>query len=62
MNAKSIFASKTFWFAVLTAAGSAAWPFLKDYVTPEQAGLIVAAANIVLRFVTTQPVTVLSGK
>lgn len=52
---KSLFASKVFWFNVLTAGAS-----LLDVlpVPKEYAVIAVGVINIALRFVTTQPVHV----
>jgi hypothetical protein len=59
---KSIFKSKTFWFNVLTAVASfsgvgAGIPVVAKYAVPA-----AAAANIGLRLVTNQPVSVSFSK
>lgn len=62
MNAKSIFLSKTFWVNVITVFVSIAG-YASGMVPPEwQAFLLpaVAIANIVLRAITNQPVTITS--
>lgn len=58
MDAKSIFASKTLWFNVVAAMVTAAWPIISPYLplTGEQAAGIAALGNMILRYVTTQPV------
>lgn len=61
MSAKSIWASKTFWLNLLVALAtfvvevSPAGPELG--VDPKWVLIAVTAANIILRYVTTQPVT-----
>ena len=53
---KSIFASKTFWFNVLTAGAG----FLGSGSLPSKWALPVAGIiNIILRAVTSQPVSIL---
>lgn len=54
---KPFYASKTFWFNV--AAGTAAlfWSDLKPHVNPEVAGLVVVGGNMLLRFITSGPIT-----
>jgi hypothetical protein len=51
MNPKSIFASKTFWANVALFALTYANVLPKEY-----AALVIAVANIALRFLTKQPV------
>lgn len=52
MDTKNILQSRTFWFNVATAAITYA-----GYLPPQYATYIVAVGNIILRFLTTQPVT-----
>lgn len=54
---KSLFRSKTFWFNVLTAGAA-----LLDVIPlpPEYTAVAVGVINIALRFVTTQPVHVVT--
>lgn len=54
---KSILQSKVFWFNVLTLAAT-----VSGYLPPEYAAPVSAIVNIVLRFLTTQPVTATLGK
>lgn len=57
---KSIFASKTFWFNLLTGAGTVLGT-ASGMVPPPALPYVAAASaliNIGLRFVTTQPVSV----
>jgi hypothetical protein len=49
---KSIFASKTFWANILAAVAS-----YSGYFPPNIAVYVVPLVNILLRFVTVQPVT-----
>lgn len=52
---KTFAESKTIWASVIIAIISMVWPsFIAD--NPEVSGLIVAAVNIVLRFLTKEPV------
>ena len=51
---KSIFKSKTFWANVLAAAGH-----FSGYVPANVLAVVVPVVNIVLRFVTSEPVTLL---
>jgi hypothetical protein len=56
---KSLFASKTFWFNLLTGAGELVQVATQTHIVP--AGTVAVAAaviNIGLRFVTDQPVHV----
>jgi DNA-binding transcriptional regulator YdaS (Cro superfamily) len=57
--AKSIFRSKTFWINLAVFAPLVAqWVTGHHWVAPEDSAMIVAAANIGLRILTNQPVTV----
>lgn len=51
---KSIFKSKVFWFNVVTCGAH----FL-GYLPADIAGIVVPIVNVVLRYVTTEPVSVL---
>lgn len=53
MNLKSIFASKTFWFNVATAATT-----YSNMMPPRVAMPVSIIGNILLRFLTKQPVTI----
>lgn len=59
LNAKSLFASKTFWFNVVTTAlyvidlGD-----VKSFLSPNNYALLVGIGNAILRYVTKQPVTI----
>lgn len=53
-QSKSIFASKTFWVNVLM--GAAAYG---GFLPPKYAAVVVPVANVALRIVTNQPVSVL---
>lgn len=57
MDAKNILKSKTLWLniagALLTVSGM---------VPPEYGALLTAVANIINRYFTTQPVTLLGGR
>ena len=60
MNPKSLFASKTFWVNLLGGVASVAGTY-GGYIPPKYAPAVMAAggiANILLRTVTSQPVTV----
>lgn len=63
MNTKSLFQSKTFWFnllGIVAAAGST----YADILPPKAAPYVIAAggiANIILRTVTNQGVSVTGG-
>lgn len=64
---KSLFASKTFWVNALTAVTVlAATPQLTDTLGPDTLKYLLLAqsvANVLLRLITTEPVTVTgSGK
>ena len=61
MNAKSIFSSKTFWFAtlygVVNLAGLLGYAdFTPDSDVSEVVGVLVSAGAILLRFYTNRPV------
>lgn len=61
MEVKKFYESKTFWFNVLYAVISIAGVFgfstyQADSTTVEIVGVVVAAINIALRLITTQPV------
>ena len=63
---KSIFASKTFWFAVLygfiNLAGLLGFAdFTPSSDVAEIVGVLVSAGAILLRYVTEEPVSVLGG-
>jgi len=53
---KSLFASKTFWMNVALPAILAALKSAGYHVTMEEAMAVIGAINIILRYVTTQPV------
>lgn len=55
---KSLFASKTFWFNVLSAVVTIAGIIPANPVTTG----IIAVGNVVLRLVTNQPVSVTGSK
>lgn len=64
MNSKSIFTSKTFWANVLGVAADAILHY-SGVLPPEWQPYIVMAGgiiNVVLRAITTQPVTLGGGK
>ena len=58
---KSIFQSKTFWVNVLGAGAAVLNGPLGADVPPEALAAIVAALNIAVRFVTSEPVS-LTGR
>ena len=51
---KSIFKSKVFWANVIGAAGH-----FSGYVPANVLAVVVPVVNVILRFVTSQPVTLL---
>lgn len=57
MDAKSIFVSKTFWFNVISAVNFGLNAAGIPTIPPEAADAVTVIGNIVLRFVTKQPVT-----
>ncbi len=62
-DAKNFWKSKTFWFNLLAlllavAASQGYGAFTPDAQVGEYATVIITLMNIVLRFMTTQPVTV----
>lgn len=60
---KGIWASKTVWFNAAVAIGLFLWPSVQVYVSPETAGALVVAGNILIRWLgTTMPVTVMPSK
>lgn len=62
MNAvKSIFKSKTFWFNVLTIAAAIGGGQFGIKIDPKVAVPLVAGANVGLRMLTSQPVS-LTGR
>jgi hypothetical protein len=66
VDAKSIFASKTFWANILAFIAAVATAFGFNLgLTPDVQGTLVAGimaiVNIVLRLVTNQPVTLTGG-
>lgn len=61
---KSIFKSKTFWFNALTATGTILGTY-GGLLGPAALPYVVGATgiiNVVLRFMTTQPVTMKGGE
>lgn len=56
MDPKSLLKSKTFWFNVLSLAAT-----YSGYLPPQYAAVAVPLANLLLRYVTTSPVSV-TGK
>ena len=62
MPTKSIFTSKTFWFNVIAGLGAFAQSQGLLTIIPDPWGPpIVALINLLLRYVTIQPVTLLSS-
>lgn len=59
---KPFWQSKTLWLNVGFGVATALWPYLQKVLTPEEAGAVVVIANMLVRFFTTQPVTVTGGK
>ena len=57
-DAKSIFTSRTFWFNILSAILLTAGPALGLAIPQPFGGLVTAGINIILRYITTQPVKV----
>ena len=56
---KSIWSSKTFWFNVITILLGFAEVVAKTYpIPPEVLALIIGLGNLVLRMITSQPVTI----
>ncbi len=49
---KSIFASKTFWFNVVSLAATVA-----GFLPPQYAAVALPVVNVLLRLVTSQPVS-----
>lgn len=61
---KSIFSSKTFWFNALAAVVTVALSAVEN-LGPDAGPIalgVVAVGNIVLRFITSQPVSILGGE
>ena len=56
---KSIFASKTFWFNVITLAISLGQGQLGIQLPADVSAAIIAVGNVLLRIVSSQPVRVL---
>lgn len=61
MNSKSLFASKTVWMNVAMPAILAALKAAGYTVSLEEATAVIGAINIILRYVTTQPVHLTSA-
>lgn len=58
MDSKSIFVSKTFWVNVIAMAAMVAQGLTgKELIPIEMQGTILGAVNVILRFITKQPVT-----
>lgn len=53
MDAKNILKSKTFWVNVVALAAA-----YGGYLPPDYAAIVVPIANVILRLLTKQPVTV----
>jgi hypothetical protein len=63
MNAKPIWQSKTFLFnATALAMLGIQWAIGHNWVKPADSAFMLGAANIVLRMITNQPVTILGVK
>ena len=58
MMSKSIFQSKTFWFNIV-AAGVQFIPQVANAIPQPWGAIVQSLANVVLRYITTQPVTIL---
>ena len=56
MNGKPFYKSKTFWFNVICGVAALLFSDIKPYVSPELAGILAAAGNLLLRYVTTGPI------
>jgi hypothetical protein len=59
-DSKSIFASKTFWLNVLGGAATIL-SYSADILPPHYAALALAAANVLNRLFTKQPVHLIGG-
>ena len=56
MDPKTILYSRTFWFNVVSLAATVA-----GYLPPDKAAIVLPVANVLLRLVTSSPVS-LTGK
>jgi hypothetical protein len=62
MTAKSILASKTFWFNIIAGAGAFAQSQGLFTLIPDPWGPpVIALINILLRYITTQPVALMAS-
>ena len=57
MTVKPFWESKTFWFNFVVGVVALFWGDVKPYVSPEVAGLVVVAGNLVLRALTNQGIS-----
>lgn len=55
MDPKSLFTTKTFWFNVFAGLAELI-PGIADHIPQPWGALVIALGNIILRYVTTNPV------
>jgi hypothetical protein len=53
---KTFYKSRTFWFNLAAGVLALCWGDVKPYVSPEMAGAVVAIGNMVLRYITSEPI------
>jgi hypothetical protein len=57
MDSKKFYLSKTFWANIIAAVGVVLADKFGITLSPEQVAMVLGGVNVVLRFITKQPVT-----
>lgn len=56
-SGKPFYQSKTFWWNLASGVAVVFWGDVKPYVSPEIAGTVVVVGNMLLRFITSEPIS-----